>query len=427
MPRIAKTLTAKEVEKLRAEGLHAVGGVSGLCLKIVPPKARYWVLRATMPDGRRGEMGLGGFPTVGLAEAREAAREARQVIRAKADPIAASKAARSEARAARSAAEKKVVTFKDAAEAYIVFRSADWGNDKSDTSWSGSLARFAYPQIGSIPVADVGKAEVLAVLQPIWKIEAGGRLVTAQRLRGRMEKILDYAREQEWRPEGPNPAAWHGRLDQALTHPGKLRKKKPVKHHRSIPHAAIGDFMRDLRAVDSMGGRCLEFVTLTAVRSGEARGAVWAEIDLDQNVWTIPASRMKAGLEHRVPLSTQAVALLKALPRHADNDLVFPSPQGGRKLSDMTLLAVMKRMEVDAVPHGMRSTFRMWCGDCTNFPREVAEAALAHTLKDKTEAAYMRSDLLSVRVRLMQQWADFVGKPAVKGGGNVVAINAVVS
>ena len=260
MPKIMPMITSKGVDALREAGLHAVGGAPGLFLKIVPPNSKYWVFRYSLPDGRRREMGLGGLFDVPLKDARDKALALRAAVRGGADPIAAKRAERD-----RSAKPVKVTTFKDAAEAYIVFRSADWGNDKSDTSWSGSLARFAYPHIGSTPVANVGKAEVLSVLQPIWgnDREKGERLVTAQRLRGRIEKILDYARDQEWRPEGPNPAAWHGRLDQSLTHPGKLRKKKPVKHHRSIPYVGIGDFMRDLSAIKTVGAQCLEFVTLT--------------------------------------------------------------------------------------------------------------------------------------------------------------------
>ena len=415
MPKIMPIMTAKAVEALKEGGLHAVGGVPGLFLKIVPPNSKYWVYRYSLPDGTRREMGLGGMFDVDLKTAREKALALRAAVRAGADPIADKRAERRE-----RAKPVKVITFKDAAEAYTATLEATWRNDKS--GWAGSLENHVYPKIGALPVADVGKAEVLSVLLPIWHVGEGGRLDTAMKLRGRIEKILDYAREADWRPEGPNPAAWKGRLENQLPKPGLLRKKAPIKHHDAIPVDGIGDFMAALAKVEGVGARCLEFVTLTAARSGEARGAMWAEMDLDRKVWTIPGNRMKAGKEHRVPLSTQAVALLNALPRIESTDLVFPSPQSNSKLSDMTLLSVMKRMKAEGVPHGMRATFRMWAGERTNFPREVAEAALAHTLRDKVEAAYMRSDLLEVRARLMQQWADFLDKPSTKDGGNVVPI-----
>ena len=413
MPKIMPIMTAKAVEALKEGGLHAVGGAPGLFLKIVPPNSRYWVYRYSLRDGQRREMGLGGTFDVSLSDARTRALALRAAVRAGADPVADKRAVR-EARAK----PVKVITFKDAAEAYIATLDPTWRNEKS--GWAGSLENHVYPKIGAMAVADVGKAEVLSVLRPIWHIEEGGRLDTAMKLRGRIEKILDYAREAEWRPEGPNPAAWKGRLENSLTKPGLLRKKAPVKHHDAIAIDGISDFMRQLAKVEGIGARCLEFVTLTAVRSGEARGAMWAEIDLDRCVWTIPGSRTKTAKGHRVPLSTQAVALLNSMPHLEGTDLVFPSPQTNSKLSDMTLLSVMKRMKADGVPHGMRATFRMWAGERTNFPREVAEAALAHTLKDKVEAAYMRSDLLEVRARLMQQWADFLDTPPAEEGDNVV-------
>ena len=419
MPKIMPMITSKGVDALREAGLHAVGGAPGLFLKIVPPNSKYWVFRYSLPDGKRREMGLGGLFDVPLKDARDKALALRAAVRDGADPIAAKRAERQA-----NAKPVKVITFKDAAEAYTATLEATWRNDKS--GWSGSLENHVYPKIGAVPVANVGKAEVLSVLQPIWHVGEGGRLDTATKLRGRIEKILDYAREAEWRPEGPNPAAWLGRLDKSLTAPGLLRKKKPRKHHDAIPIDGIGDFMRELEDVDGIGARCLAYVTLTAVRSNEARGAMWAEIDLDRKVWTVPSTRTKTAKEHRVPLSAQAVDLLKRLPRFESTDLVFPSPQSDGKLSDMTLLAVMKRMKAEGVPHGMRSTFRDWAFERTNFAREIVETALAHANPNKVEAAYRRGDALEKRRLVMQAWADFVGKPSVKGGGNVVPINAAV-
>jgi integrase len=378
-----------------------------------------------MPNGKRRSMGLGPYPLVSLADARDAARKARLKIRDNVDPIEEAKAVRSALRAA----DAKVVTFKEAAAAYIEGREHTWRNDRSGASWTNSFAMHAHPIIGDLSVADVDKAHVLAILKPLWTNDKSGRLVTAMRLRGRIEKVLDFAREHAWRAEGPNPAQWKGRLDMVLPEPGQLRKVKPVKHHDSIPVAEIGAFIRDLRGLEGVGARCLEFVTLTASRSGEARGARWSELDLDAAApaWVIPKERMKAHAEHRVPLSRQAVKLLKAQPRFAHNDLVFPSPQSRGVLSDMTMLELMKRMGAKGVPHGMRSTFRVWAAERTNYPREVAEAALAHTNGDRVEAAYLRSTHFAKRERMMQEWANFLDKPEAKHDGhNVVPINAAV-
>jgi integrase len=378
-----------------------------------------------MPNGRRRSMGLGPYPLVSLADARDAARRARLKVRDNVDPIDEAKAVRSSLRAA----EAKFVSFKEAATAYIAAREHGWRNDRSGQSWANSFAMHAYPIVGDLSVADVDKAHVLAILKPLWTNDKAGRLVTAMRLRGRIEKVLDFAREHGWRPEGPNPAQWKGRLDMVLPEPGQLRKVKPVKHHNSIPVAEIGTFMRDLRSLEGVGARCLEFLTLTASRSGEARGARWSELELDAEtpMWTVPKERMKAHAEHRVPLSRQAVKLLKAQPRFAHNDLVFPSPQSGTVLSDMTMLELMKRMKAGGVPHGMRSCFRTWAAERTNYPREVAEAALAHTNGDRVEAAYLRSTHLAKRQRMMQEWANFLDKPEAKqGADNVVSINAAI-
>lgn len=379
-----------------------------------------------MPNGKRRCMGLGPYPLVTLAEARESARRARLKVRDHVDPIDDAKAVLSALRAT----EAKHKTFREAAEAYIETREKGWRNSRSGTAWTSSLVMHAYPVIGDLSVAHIEKAHLIKILDPIWTNDEGGRLVTAMRLRGRIERILDYAREHGWRPEGPNPAQWKGRLELVLPDPSQLRKVKPVKHHDAVPIDEIGAFMRDLRAVDGVGARCLEFLTLTTTRSGEARGCRWPELDLDAAtpMWVIPSERMKAGVEHRVPLSRQAVKLLKAQPRYLNNDLVFPSPQTSTVLSDMTMLELMKRMTSKGVPHGMRSCFRTWAAERTNYPREVAEAALAHINGDRTEAAYLRSTHFNKRVRLMQEWANYLDKPqAQQDGGNVVAINAMVA
>lgn len=376
-----------------------------------------------MPDGRRRCMGLGPYPLVTLAEARESARRARLKVRDNVDPIDDAKAVRSALRAT----EAKHTTFKEAAEAYIARREVGWRNSRSGTAWTSSLEMHAYPVIGDLSVAHVEKAHLISLLEPIWTNDKGGRLVTAMRLRGRIERILDFAREHGWRPEGPNPAQWKGRLENALADPSQLRRAKPVKHHDSIPIEEIGAFLRDLRQVQGVGARCLEFLTLTTTRSGEARGARWSEIDFEAAtpMWIIPKERMKAHAEHRVPLSRQAVKLLKAQPCFVDNDLVFPSPQSSTVLSDMTMLEIMRRMTGKGVPHGMRSCFRTWAAERTNYPREVAEAALAHTNGDRVEAAYLHSTHFNKRVRLMQEWANYLDRsPVEQDSDNVVAIHA---
>lgn len=403
MPKKAREMGAAEVSKLTAPGLHFVGGVAGLALQVSPTGATSWVLRAVV-GGKRRDMGLGGYPDVLLADARRAAREAREAIKKGEDPIEKNRAARSELAAARAA----LLTFKECAERYIKTHSASWRNAKHAAQWGATLETYAYPVIGSLLARDVTLAHVLQVLEPLWETKTE----TASRLRGRIEKVLDWAKGRGYR-SGDNPAAWKGNLQAHLADPTKIAK---TEHHRAVPVADIGAFMVRLRAQEGMGARALEFAILTAARSGEVRGAKWAEIDRDAKTWTVPGDRMKAGREHRVPLSEAALALLDALPENGD-ELIFPAPRGG-VLSDMTLTAVMRRMEVDAVPHGFRSTFRDWAGERTNYPRDMAEMALAHAIDSKTEAAYRRGDMLAKRFRMMEDWAEFVAKPAPKA--NVV-------
>lgn len=413
MARKAKELGPLAVSNLKQPGLHAVGGVAGLYLQILPPRtgpdgqetlARTWVLRV-MIGGKRRDMGLGSFgmvgdrsPAVSLAAAREAARKAREKIQSGIDPIEERKALRSALRAESA----KVMTFEEAAKAYVAAHEKSWRNDKHRQQWVNTLKTYAHPHLGKLSVADIELAHVLAVLEPIW----AGKTATATRLRGRIETILDWAIARGLR-QGLNPARWRGHLDKMLAAPSKIAK---VEHHSALRFADVPAFMVRLRAAEGMGARALEFAILTATRSGETRGAKWSEIDLAEKVWIIPADRMKAGREHRVPLSAPAVALLHALPRIDGSDLVFPSPKGGQ-MSDMTLLAVMRRMDLDAVPHGFRSTFRDWAAERTNYPRDVAEMALAHTIGDKVEAAYRRGDLFAKRARMMADWARAVSAP----------------
>jgi integrase len=402
MPRKARELGPLAVSKLTAAGLHFVGGVSGLALQVLPSGGRTWVLRATMA-GRRRDMGLGGFPDVPLADARTAARNARELIRAGLDPIKEARAAVSAQRAGLA----KDLTFKQAAIAYMAAHEAGWRNAKHANQWKSTLATYAYPQIGDLLVRDVELTNVLAILEPLW----GAKTETATRLRERIEQVLDWATARGHR-EGLNPARWRGHLDKLLARPSKVAR---VTHRAALPISEVGDFMTALREAEGMGARALQFAVLTAARSGEVRGATWAEIDLQASVWTIPGERMKAGREHRVPLSAPAINLLRSLPRVDGSDLVFSAPRGG-SLSDMTLTAVLRRMKVAAVPHGFRSTFRDWASERTNYPRDAAEMALAHTIGDKVEAAYRRGDLFEKRRRMMADWATFCAQPSAGSG-----------
>lgn len=380
----------------KAEGWHNDGG--GLYL-FVRGTSRAWVFRYTGPDGNRRHMGLGSLAAVGLAEARRLAAEARQQVKhpmAPIDPVEA----RREAKTARRLAESRRRTFEQCAQACIEALTPEWKNAKHAAQWGSTLATYAYPVIGSFPVDQVGTAEVLRVLEPIWTTKTE----TASRLRGRMEKVLAWATTSKLR-SGENPARWKGHLDTVLAKPGKVAK---VEHHEALPYQQIGEFMADLRTRDGIGARAVEFAILTAARSGEVRGATWDEIDLANRVWTIPEGRMKAGKEHAIPLCDAAVKLLEALPREEGNPLVFLSAKPGRPISDMTLTAVLRRMERQEITvHGFRSTFRDWAGETTSFPREVIEHALAHQLKDKAEAAYARGTLFGKRRELMATWEKY--------------------
>lgn len=396
---------ALEVSRIARRGMNFVGGVAGLGLNVNTGGSRSWVFRARVAGVRR-DMGLGGYPDVTLAQARELARVARAKIRAGVDPIEEARAARSALIAARMSA----VSFSKATEQYLEAHEAGWSNPKHRQQWENTLTTYAAPKIGQMLVRDIELPHVLSVLEPIWR----EKTETASRLRGRMESVLDWASARGYR-SGPNPARWKGHLDKLLPAPGRIAK---TDHHRSLPHEDMPTFFAALRQQDGSGARALEFAILTAARSGEARGATWEEFDLTAGKWVIPASRMKAKKEHRVALSAQAVALLKAQQELRASDFVFPSPKEDGMLSDMTLTAVLRRMKVDAVPHGFRSTFRNWAAETTNYPREIAELALAHTVGSEVERAYMRSDLFEKRRALMQDWADFMssaGANASKG------------
>ena len=397
----AEELRALVVAQLTKPGLHFVGGVPGLALQVLPTGGRTWVLRMVIGDRRR-DMGLGGFPGVTLADAKEAARIARAKVRAGIDPIEEARSNLSMLKAAQASA----LTFEDCAGRYIDAHESSWKNAKSAQQWRNTLATYAYPEMGSLLVRDVAMTHVLNVLEPIWH----SKTETATRVRGRIESVLDWATARGYR-EGLNPARWKGHLDKVLPAADKVAK---TTHHPALPVSDLGAFMKELRQIQGMGARALEFAILTAARSGEVRGATWAEIDTQAAVWTVPGERMKMKKEHRVPLSPAALALLESLPRMADTPFVFPALRGGM-LSDMTLTAVIRRLKAPAVPHGFRSTFRDWAAERTSHPRDAAEMALAHAIGDKVEAAYRRGDLFNKRARMMNDWAAFCARVETKG------------
>ena len=419
MPKKVKEMSALEVGRLEAKGFYAVGGVPGLHLQVTGPGARSWVLR-TKVGNRRPDIGLGGFPGVTLADARAAARKAKQSIWEGVDPVEQRKTAR----ALLIAESAKRVTFEWCASEYINAHKAGWRNAKHGDQWTNTMRDYVSPVIGKVVVSEVSREHVVRILQPIW-LEKNQ---TASRIRGRIEAILDWAKAHGYRG-GDNPAAWKGNLDTTLAKPSKVQK---VKSYPAVQVKKMGAFMQALRAFDGVSAKALEFVALTAARSGEVRGMVWGEVDRKAGVWVIPAARMKAEREHRVPLSQQALALLDAQGWGDAGAVVFPGGKG-QALSDMSLTAVTRKLAFKdkagrvCVPHGLRSTFRDWAGEFTNYPRELAEQALAQAIGDATEQAYRRGDALDKRRVMMQAWAEFcdtVRSDAQVGGGSVVSLRA---
>ncbi len=391
MPKIAKPLGALEVSRLSGAGLHAVGTIAGLYLAINKNGARSWILR-TKVGNRRTDIGLGSYPAIALSVARERALEAKEKIRQGIDPIA-------DKRARRSVIEW---TFDRCAAEYIALHRAGWKNAKHAQQWENTLATYASPEFGSKHVREIGISEVLSAIQPHWLTKNE----TMVRLRNRIELVLSWAAVKGFRAK-ENPAAWRGNLDSVLPKPSKVNKRKA---HKALAYTDINRFVSRLTLSDGMSAKCLHFLILTATRSNEARGAQWSEIDMQGQTWTIPAERMKAGISHRIPLSAPAVALLASLPRFEGNDNVFQG-RANKPLSDMSLTLHMRRMEVDAVPHGFRSTFVDWAAERTNYPPELREMALAHKIANQTQAAYQRGDMFERRRALMNDWAVFVHTP----------------
>jgi len=428
MPKIAEELTALDVKRLAHPGgkgnaLFSVGGVTGLYLQITPKGGRSWVLRIKVGALRR-DIGLGGFPTVTLSQARDKARDARAKIEQGIDPVEERKATK----AALVAAQRRGLTFAQAVDKALAAKLDAFKNPKHRQQWENTLATYATPDLGRMLVQDITTQDVLRVLQPIWAMKTE----TASRVRGRIEAVLSWATVAGHRT-GDNPARWAGNLKELLPPPSKVAKEG---NHPALTLEDAPRWYAALRGREGFGARALEFAALTTTRSQEVRGAVWDEIDLDKALWIIPAARMKMDKEHRVPLSARAVELLKALPKLEGNPLVFPAARGGQ-LSDMTLSATMKRMHESnisqgsagyldrvskrpAVPHGLRSTFRDWVAEMTNYPGDMAEVALAHKISNAVEASYRRGDMIEKRRRMMADWADFMGGKAK--GGKVVRI-----
>ena len=392
MPKIATELGPLAVKRLGKKGMHAVGGVPGLYLQVGVGAARSWILRANVA-GKRRDIGLGSYPAVSLAAARQKAQAHRESIQEGQDPVVVKRAAKS----ALAAERARAVTFVDVARRYLKSHASGWSNPKHRFQWESTLQSYVYPVIGSMVIADIDTPAVLRALQPIWHTKTE----TASRVRGRIEAVLDAATAQGLR-QGPNPARWKGHL--ALTLPARS-KIAPTKHQKALPVDEVPAFYRASVGAEGVGAVALRFLLLTCVRSSEARGATWDEVDLERRVWTIPADRMKAKREHRVPLSEAVIEILRSLPTR--DGLLFAGMKG-KRLSDMTLTAVMRRMKVDAVPHGLRSSFRTWAADYTNHPREVCEQCLAHTTGSDVELAYQRSDLFEKRRQVMDEWSEFV-------------------
>jgi len=396
---VGQKLSARTVATLTEPGRYGDG--LGLWLHIGPSGAKSWVYRYRL-NGKDREMGLGPVHTVTLAEARAAVTEARKQVRASTDPLDAREAARVDAKLAAALAK----SFRDCAGAYIEAMRPSWKNAKHADQWANTLATYAFPVIGDMPIAKVDTAAVLRVLEPIWTTKTE----TASRLRGRIESVLDWAKVRGYRA-GDNPAAWKGHLAETLPARSAVQK---VEHHAALPYSELGAFMALLRAQDGASARALEFAILAAARTGEVLGATWAEFDTNAKVWTIPAERMKAKREHRVPLSDAALHVIETM-RGQSADYVFPGRKPGSPLSSMALLMTLRRMErADLTAHGFRSTFKDWASECTAYPNEVSEMALAHAVGDKVEAAYRRGDLFDKRHRLMTDWADWCARPMQK-------------
>lgn len=403
MAKQIERLTTKGADGKRKAGYHADG--AGLYLQVSRSGSKSWVFRYMLktlsasgkPTSR--EMGLGSYPTVSLLEARQKATDQRKMIERGIDPIESRNAQRIQ----ETLDQGKSKTFADCATAYIEAHRDGWRNAKHATQWTNTLETYANPTIGALPVQGIDTGLVLRVLEPIWKTKTE----TATRVRSRIELVLDWAKVRGFR-DGDNPARWRGHLDKMFP---KRSKVAPVEHHKALPYADIGVFMKELRSHDGIAPKALEFIILTASRVSESVNAKWDEIDLQRKLWTVPAARMKSHREHRVPLSDAAIRLLKGMKAEKQSDYVFPGWKVKAPLTGAACLKLLHDMgRKDLTTHGFRSTFRDWAAEQTSFPSRIAEAALAHVAGDKTEAAYQRGDLLEKRRLLMDAWGNYCAR-----------------
>jgi integrase len=399
-------LTLKQVGAKLSPGRYGDG--AGLYLQVGPTGTKSWLFRYEF-NQRERYMGLGPLHTVDLADAREQARKARRQILDGVDPLDA----RTSEKAARALEAAKSMTFADAADKYYAAHEASWSNAKHRQQFKNTMAQYVLPKIGRLSVAAVDTGEVLRCIEPMWK----DKTATANRVRGRIEAVLDWATVRGYR-QGDNPARWKGHLSEVLPAPGKVAK---AEHHNAMPYAELPEFMAKLAEAQGVPARALEFLILTAARTSEVSNAVWSEFDLSAKTWTIPAERMKASQPHRVPLSGRAVALLEALPR--EGEFVFVGAKAGAPISWIAMLRCLKRITHNgSTVHGFRSTFSDWANERTNHSNHVIEQALAHAVGNAVERAYRRGDLFEKRRRLMSDWARYCSTP-VADTGNVVAIN----
>jgi integrase len=391
-------LSAVKVTNLKQPGYYADGG--NLYLRVAPGGSKGWIFRFASA-GRTRDAGLGSYPTVSIIRAREAARRCREMVAAGVDPIEA----RKRDRQAALVASAKTMTFEQCAKAFIASHSAAWRSVRQPRLWSATLADYVYPAVGTLPVSAIDTPLVRRVLEPIWVKKPE----TASRVRARIERVLDWAKVHGYR-EGENPARWRGHLDNLLPN---WRKVRAVQHHSAMPYREIPALMEKLRADPTAAARALELLVLTATRVSETLGARWDEINLNERIWIIAAARTKSGREHRIPLASRSVAVLEEMAKFRNNEFVFAGAREGRPVTRTVLLNLGKRLGLSVTNHGFRSSFRDWAGEQTNFPREVAELSLAHSIGDAVERAYARGDLLEKRRKLMEAWAAYCGrKPA---------------
>ena len=407
MARTLNRLSNLKVAGTKRPGMYADGG--GLYLRVAEGGSKQWMFRYVV-NGRLRDMGIGPEHTLTLAEARERATEARKLRLDGIDPIEHKRVQR----AATAAEAAKAMTFKQCAEGYIKDNEAEWTNPKHRREWATTLSRYVYPVLGELPVATIDTPLVLKALKPLWERAPE----TASRVRGRIENVLGWATVHHYRT-GDNPARWRGLLEHALPARAKVAK---VKHHAALPFAQAGAFMAKVRRDTRVAARCLEFIVLTAARVSEANVATWNEIDFANRIWTVPRERMKADKEHRVPLSSAAIAMLEAMRAIRHSDYIFPGRRNARAVGANSVLRFAKEAAgINVTTHGLRSTFRDWAAERTNFPREVAEMALAHAIPDAVEAAYRRGDLFEKRRKLMDAWAAYCAKIEMDAG-KVVAL-----